>query len=151
MGQPALIIDETICEHAEALASQGLTKQQIALALGIGESTLYEKQAKFPEFKDAIKRGQAKGIAKVANALFERAVGFTTEEEKAFCHAGRIVTQRVIKIYPPDTTAAIFYLKNRAPEDWKDRLPDAPPGNDKPLPQKVSVEIIDGRKANMNT
>ena len=63
--------------------------------LGIGESTLYEKQNEFPEFMESIKRGKAKGVAVITNALFEKAKD-------------------------GDNTAMIFYLKNRA--GWKDKI-----------------------------
>lgn len=84
-------------EKVEELASHGLTQAQIALALGISESTLYEKKKTFSEFSEAIKRGQAKGIEAVANALWDSAVG-----------SGNV-------------TAMIFYLKNRSPEAWSDK------------------------------
>lgn len=83
-------------KKVESLAAQGLTKKQIAYCLGIGESTLYDKQKSDPEFLEAIKRGQAKGIGTVTNALFQSAKG------------GNI-------------TAQIFYLKNRQPDKWRDR------------------------------
>ena len=83
-------------EEAETLAGQGLSKKQIAYCLGIGESTLYDKQKKDPEFLEALKRGRAKGLSKVTNSLFENA------------NSGNVVAQ-------------IFYLKNRSPEEWRDR------------------------------
>ena len=83
-------------KKVESLAAQGLSKKEIAYCLGIGESTLYEKQKTDPEFLEAIKRGKAKGIGTVTNALFQSAKG------------GNI-------------TAQIFYLKNRQPDKWRDR------------------------------
>ena len=105
VGRPKIIVDEKFCAKAESLAAQGLTKQQIALSLGIGVSTLCDKQNKHPEFLEAIKRGQAKGIATIANALFQTAKG------------GHV-------------TAQIFYLKNRAPDEWKDRVENQVTGSD---------------------
>ena len=79
----------------ERLASQGLTQHQIAEALGIGHATLERRKADCEEFEEAIKRGQARGIDEVTNALFQQAV-----------NEGSV-------------PAAIFYLKNRA--GWKDK------------------------------
>lgn len=96
MGRPAIEITDQLCKKAEGLASQGLTVAQIALTLGMGERTLYEKQAQYPQFSQAIDEGRAKGIAIVTNALFQRAQG-------------------------GDTTAMKYYLNNRASEDWSER------------------------------
>jgi len=94
-GRPPFEINDKVCRQAEEYAAQGLTAEQIALALGIGESTLYEKQADFPEFAEAIKRGRGHGIVSVTNALYQKAV------------------------VDKDNTAMIFYLKNRA--GWVDK------------------------------
>ena len=64
---------EVNLEQVERLAAQGMTMEQIAYSLGIGESTLYAKKAKNKEIAEAIKKGKAKGIAKITNALFENA------------------------------------------------------------------------------
>ena len=58
----------------EALASRGLTKQQIADALGVSQTTFYARQKESEEFEEAIKRGQAKGVASVSNKLYESAM-----------------------------------------------------------------------------
>ena len=92
---------ELDASKTEALAAQGLSMDQIADCLGISRSALYNRMnEEHPTYTvdivDAIKRGRSKGIATVANALFQSAKG------------GNI-------------TAQIFYLKNRAPQDWRDR------------------------------
>lgn len=60
-------------EKVEELASQGLTKEQISTALGVAKSTFHEQQANYSDFSDAVKRGKAKGIAKVSSVAFEMA------------------------------------------------------------------------------
>lgn len=60
-------------KKVEALASRGLTYEQIALSLGIDSSTLWRKRQKSQKLQDAIKRGKEKGIALIANKLFEEA------------------------------------------------------------------------------
>ena len=61
-------------QQVEELASRGLTMEQIAAALGICDRTLYRKKGTMSDLSEAIKRGKAKGVATVSNALFERAV-----------------------------------------------------------------------------
>jgi len=87
---------EIDAKKVESLAGQGLTTKQIADCIGCARSTFYEHKNKRPDISDALKRGRSKGIQAVTNALFESAVD-------------------------GNTTAMIFYLKNRDPDKWKDR------------------------------
>ena len=73
VGRPKFVVTKEMCDKAERYASQGLTQEQIALALGIGQSTLYDKQNEFVEFGEAIKRGKGKGIQAVTNVLYNKA------------------------------------------------------------------------------
>jgi len=120
MGRPPIEITPELCEKAESLAAQGLTMEQIALVLGMGETTLYKKKLEFAEFTEAIKAGQAKGVAAVVNKLYKKAVGYSISEERLEINeAGETKTIKTTKSYQPDNTAIIFYLKNRAA--WKDK------------------------------
>lgn len=85
-GRPAWIPTAETLEQVEKLASMGMTQQQIADCLDIGISTLMAKKNEFEEFSDAIKRGQAKGVAHVTSKL-------------------------MAKISAMDTTSILFYLK----------------------------------------
>ena len=122
MGRPRIEITDDMIAETETLASQGLTKEQIAQCLGIGSTTLFEKQKEYPEFAESIKRGQALGIQKVTNHLFE-------QSEKGI------------------TTATIFYLKNRAPDEWKDRVPEGMGDDTHVHPVKIVFQVEDGRVA----
>lgn len=75
MGRPEWIPTPERIEKAEGYAALGLTKEQIARCLGISYETLNEKTKYYPEFSDAIKDGQAKGIARAANLLIKFAEG----------------------------------------------------------------------------
>jgi len=113
-GKPPIEITEGLCDQAEVLASKGLTQEQIALGLGMGLRTLYEKKAQYPQFSHAIQRGQSKGIAIITNKLFERATGYSLPEEKIFYHNGEIIRAQTTKNYPPDLQAITLYLTNQA-------------------------------------
>ncbi len=93
MGNAFIVITPDMLEKAERLAARGLTMEQIAYSIGMGTSTLYDKAKENLELSEAIKRGKAKGIATIANALFEGAKN-------------------------GNTTSQIFYLKCRA--KWKE-------------------------------
>lgn len=96
-GRPPFEITDQVCKKAETLAAQGLTMEQIAAVLGIGVRTVYEKQAEFPQFSQAIEDGRAKGIATISNALFQNAKGGDIQAQK-------------------------YYLNNRDNANWKDRI-----------------------------
>ena len=138
-GQPKIEITPEVLKEAERLAGQGLTKKQIARCLGMGYSTLMAKQVQHIEFLEAIKTGQAAGIDKVSNALFERAMGCKVIEERFVTKDGEPEVITATKHYPPDTVSCIFYLKNRAPDEWKDRREVATEDLDK----KKLVEMTD--------
>ena len=89
-------IDDEVLERIESLAAHGLTNAQIAHNLGWAESTFYDYKAKKSEISAALEKGKAQGIEEVANALYESAKG------------GNVVAQ-------------IFFLKNRAPQEWRDK------------------------------
>ena len=95
-GRPPFEITPELLAKVEMLGSQGLTQTQIASVIGCALSTLMDKKKNYTEFSEAIKRGQAKGIAKITNKLFQKAS-------------------------EGDNTAMIFYLKNRDKDNWKDR------------------------------
>ena len=97
MGRPRFEVTPKVLKEVEEMAGRGLTISQIASCLGISPSTFYLKQAEFSEFSETIKKGQAIGLQKVTNALFENA---TVER---------------------DNVAIIYYLNNRDKENWSNK------------------------------
>ena len=112
----------------EAWARDGLTEEQIAHNMGISRKTLYEWKSKYSDICDTLKRGKEVVDIQVENALLKRALGYTYKEvtrEKVFNpETGQyelMPTKEVTKEVVPDTTAQIFWLKNRRPEQWRDK------------------------------
>ena len=103
----------------EGWARDGLTDEQIAKNIGIATSTFYEWKKKELEFSEALKKGKEVIDFEVENALLKRALGYEYEEET---YENGILTKKVKKQVPPDTTAQIFWLKNRKPNTWKDKV-----------------------------
>ena len=96
--------------------------EQIAHNMGIATGTLYEYKKKYDEIVEALKRGKEPVDIEVENALLKRALGYTYEEVKEEYEDGTLSKRTVIqKEVQPDTTAQIFWLKNRRPEQWRDR------------------------------
>ena len=121
----------------QAWSRDGLTYEQIAKNIGICRDTLNEWKNNYPDIFDALKKGRQVADIEVENALFRKANGYTVEVKKTF-KVRRIEydenTGKKIREYeelatgfdevhiPADTTAQIFWLKNRKPEEWKDRV-----------------------------
>jgi hypothetical protein len=119
----------------EAWARDGLILEDIAKNLNIALSTLCDYQNQYSELSEALKRGKEETDMIVENSLFKRALGYSYEEvtqEPIYGPTGdplrepdgrpmiaitKIVTKQVV----PDTTAQIFWLKNRKPKAWRDR------------------------------
>ena len=67
-------ITTQLLEQIEFQASRGLSQQQICHALGISETWWYDAKQKNAEISESFKRGQAKGLAEVSNAIYEQAL-----------------------------------------------------------------------------
>ncbi|MBC8630276.1 helix-turn-helix domain-containing protein [[Eubacterium] tenue] len=102
----------------EGWARDGLTDEQIAKNLGINIATFYRYKKDYCEFCESLKRGKEIVDYEVENALLKRALGYEYDEV-TYEHGKE--TKRVTKQVAPDTTAQIFWLKNRRPEQWRDK------------------------------
>lgn len=106
----------------EGWARDGLTDEQISRNMGIGTTTLYRWKDEFEEIRETLKRGKEVVDRQVENALLKRAIGYEYEEVKEKFEDG-VITERTVtkKEVVPDTTAQIFWLKNRKPDKWRDK------------------------------
>lgn len=107
-------------EQVEKLAGYALKDTEIADILGICKASL-NNYKQTPKFLDSLKRGKARADNYVVGSLFHRAIGYTHKEVQLFCYKGKVIQAKIMKHYPPDPTAMIFWLKNRKPGDWRDR------------------------------
>lgn len=121
------ITEEGLLE-IEGWARDGLIDEQIAHNIGIGTTTLYRWKNEHREIWEALKRGKEVVDRQVENALLKRALGYsyveTTKEPIVNPANGQIhlgVTKEVTKEVAGDTTAQIFWLKNRKPIEWRDK------------------------------
>ena len=106
----------------EGWARDGLTDEQIAEKIGCGVRTLYDWKNRFPQISQALKKGKEIVDIQVENALLKRALGYDYQEqriEKSDKDGTKIV--QTIHHVPADTTAQIFWLKNRRPDKWRDK------------------------------
>lgn len=122
MGRKRVSIDDWLTKEnlirIQGWARDGLSNEQIAYNMGISDRTLYKWQKKNVQFKQALKVGKDTADRQVENALFKSALGYEYKEE-VVTNDGRVVT--VTKHQKANTTAQIFWLKNRKSEKWRDK------------------------------
>lgn len=115
-------------DQVRKLCLLGATDKELADFFGIAESTLNNWKIAYPEFMESLKQGKEAADGNVADRLYQRAMGFEhdSEEIKVVSDgqgAGSSIERVPIrKIYPPDTAAAIFWLKNRQRDRWRDKI-----------------------------
>ena len=107
----------------ESWARMGLTNEQIAKNIGVNADTFYTWLKKYPEISESIKKGKAPIDFEVENALFKRAIGYEYEEVETIIEEidgkQRKRIKKIKKVALPETSAMIFWLKNRKPEQWR--------------------------------
>ena len=125
----------------EGWARDGLNDEQIAKNMGINVATLYKYKNLYSKINEALKRGKEVIDIEVENALYKRAIGYTYEEVKEEEMAdGRVRRTVTIKEVAGDTTAQIFWLKNRKPAEWRDKQNIEIEQN---KPFEVSITVVD--------
>jgi hypothetical protein len=136
----------------EGWARDGLTDEQIAHNMGIRTSTLYEWKKKYSEISESLKKGKEIIDIQVENALLKKALGIKETVKKAIkvkevkYNEGKRVSEKEHIEYvdeevfiPPDTTAQIFWLKNRVPDKWRDKVENV---NTNQSDREVNINII---------
>ena len=109
----------------EGWAKDGLTDEQIATNIGVTTTTLYDWKKKYADFSDALKKGKETSDYEVENALYKSATGYEYEERKEVQEVVDGVMRKRVEItrkqFPPNATSAIFWLKNREPDKWRNK------------------------------
>jgi len=120
-GRPTAYKPEYAAQ-AEKLSLLGATDIQIADFFGVSERTLNTWKLKHPKFLQSLKSGKDEADVMVERSLYRRAIGFEYDAVKIFCSKEGLVTEVPFReVVPPDTTACIFWLKNRKRDDWRDK------------------------------
>lgn len=112
---------EAYAEQARKLCLLGYTDAELADFFEVNESTINRWKIEYPEFCESIKRGKQVADGNVADRLYQRAMGFIAPDVDIKVIENQIVKTPLEKHYPPDTVAAIFWLKNRQRDKWRDR------------------------------
>lgn len=110
-------------EQAKKLCELGATDQELANFFGVDVRTIHNWKHAHAEFFHSIKAAKDAADERVERSLYQRAIGYEQEEVKIFMPSGAeqpVYAPFTAKI-APDTTAAIFWLKNRRSGAWRDK------------------------------
>ncbi len=107
--------------QAAKLCALGATDEDLAEFFAVNVRTIGRWKVEHEAFCGALKLGKGAVDDKVERSLYQRAVGYSYDTVKVFTHQGQVIRAEHREHYPPDTTAAIFWLKNRRPEEWRDK------------------------------
>ena len=138
MGRPSSYKDE-YAEQARRYSLLGATDVQMAEFFGVSEQTLNKWKKDFPVFLESLKSGKCESDAKVAEKLYTRAIGYSYTEVKTEETPLGTRTTRTTKEVVPDTTAQIFWLKNRQRDKWNNS--DGPLEDDVVEPKTVVYNV----------
>lgn len=114
--------DRKYNKQVEKLCKLGATDKEMAEFLEVSEDTFHEWKKVYPKFSESIRKGKILADANVSERLYTRAMGYSHPEVDIRVIDGEIVQTPLIKHYPPDTAAAIFWLKNRQKKKWRDKI-----------------------------
>jgi len=119
-GRPTKFVDD-MAERVKLLALRGFTDAEMSKIIGVSEATFNAWKKKNEGFLESIKDWKAVADGEVEASLFHRAKGYSHPEDKIFNDNGCPLVVPTTKHYPPDSTAAIYWLKNRRPQEWRDK------------------------------
>jgi hypothetical protein len=120
-GRPSSFREEFVGQTVK-LCRLGATEKEIADFFGVDIATIGRWKHRHPKFRVSLKEGREQADANVADRLYSRALGYTHKAVKILQDKGIPIVVPYEHHYPPDTVACIFWLKNRRPDLWRDRV-----------------------------
>ncbi len=139
-GRPTAYL-EVYNEQARKLCLMGYTDVELAEFFGVCERTLNNWKKEHPAFLQSLKDGKENADAEVTVGLYERAKGYQHVETKVFNNNGEIVTYDVVKKYPPDPLAIKYWLNNRQPKRWREKV-EQEVGSESNQVNKIQIEVV---------
>lgn len=155
VGRPPEFKPEYI-QQAHKLCLLGATDAEMGDFFNVSETTINNWKTAYPEFLVSIKGGKMLADSNVADRLYQRAMGFEHDSEELKIvnigdYQSKVERHKIRKIYPPDTAAAIFWLKNRQSDKWRDKQELDHKNNGKDFEQTVVYIPENNRNKNNPT
>ena len=117
-------------EQARKLCALGATDADLAEFFGVSDATVSAWKSRHPAFRDALAAGKSDADDRVEKSLYQCAVGYSHPDVHISHYQGQVTVTPITKHYPPNTTAAIFWLKNRRRAAWKEKVDHEHTGDD---------------------
>lgn len=122
----------------------GYTDKELADFFQVSEKTLNTWKKEKEGFLQSLKAGKDFADMEVAASLYQRATGYSHVETKVFNNQGEIITHDVNRIYPPDPLSIKYWLNNRQPEKWREKVEPKEHESESTI-QKVQIEVVNGK------
>lgn len=119
-GRPPKYQD-SFAVQARKLGNLGATNVDLADFFGVSIRTVDRWLVEHEDFCRAVNEARQFADQNVERRLYERATGYTFDSEKVMAVKGEVVRVPTREHVPPDVTAMIFWLKNRKPEQWREK------------------------------
>lgn len=125
LGRPTDYRPEYV-DVVKKLCELAATDDEIADFFNVDRVTLYRWKLKHEDFCNAMKNGKLVSDERVERSMYQKGVGYYVTEEQAVKiktgqYEEKVEIVQVQRYVPPDTTAQIFWLKNRRKDEWRDR------------------------------
>lgn len=120
MGRPTKYRPEFV-EQARKLAALGATDREAADFFEVDEATIHRWKHTHPDFCESLKVGKDVADERVVQSLYRKAIGYSFDSVKYHSYEGCVTETPCVEHVPPSDTAAIFWLKNRRPAEWRDK------------------------------
>lgn len=139
VGRPS-VYEKIDFKQLKKLILKGWIDKEVAEFYGVKEVTIFNWKKEHPEFMSALKEWKLEADEKVEKSLYQRALGYKYDEityEKSktgglgihltegevsdIKHVDTYKTKITVKEVAADVTACIFWLKNRKPEQWREK------------------------------
>jgi len=143
VGRPTKYKPE-YAEQAYKFCLLGADDLRLADLFEVNVDTIYKWKLAHPDFSLALKEGKDIADAEISKSLFHRAKGYSHPDVEVKVIDGQVVMVDLIKHYPPDTGAAMAWLKNRQPKYWRDRPEQS--DEQQATPQRVEIIVKDARR-----
>ena len=141
-GRPSDYDPKKTPKQAKKACLMGAIDKDLADFFGVSEKTINNWKNEHPEFLQSIREGKELADSNVAKSLYERARGYSHPEVHISNYQGKITQTELTKQYPPETTAGIFWLKNRQPDKWRDRK-EVTGADGGPIDMTWKVEVVE--------
>jgi len=120
-GRGRGVLTDELVRILKGMAAKGLTDAEMAQIIGVIPDTINSWRKKNPKIDLDLRIAKDAADRNVESALYKRACGFSHPDVHITSHLGMVTLTPITKVYPPDPTSCIFWLKNRQPDRWRDR------------------------------